>query len=176
MFDLKNPPSASSVLASLKKAPENIFITYTKTAMLLGRSKAHQIDSCQHYPTSEIPEGLERSFPFFLDSRQPIEAKLPAKSSLTGIDHMEMTVFSCHQQHVSSSRFDVGISIKNLLNGTVNSGLNKDSGSSCTAGNENVPSSKRRKCMHRRSKVLKSTSLSSLSKVSGTRIVKSTCL
>ena len=68
------------------------------------------LDDSFQYQTPEIPEGMERSFPFFLDSRQPVgrpsclllkKAPCNSKSSPS----------------FSSSKFKGGIPVNELLNG-----------------------------------------------------------
>ena len=59
---------------------------------------AYQIDSCQHFSAPEIPEGLERSFPFFLDFRQSLEDQ-------TSLE-IELHVTQLRQTDTNTSRDD----------------------------------------------------------------------
>mmetsp|Transcript_5570 Transcript_5570/g.12393 ORF Transcript_5570/g.12393 Transcript_5570/m.12393 type:complete len:121 (-) Transcript_5570:327-689(-) len=108
------------------------------------RSEANQLDFCQHYPTPEIPEGLERSFPFFLDCRQPLgqrQISIDNENYVMELDCMDNTESNCSAYPISDFRFKGGIPISELLNGTVSSHFNKIDVSGCTVGRRNVPSS-----------------------------------
>jgi hypothetical protein len=129
--------------------------------MLPQESKPEQFDYCQIdlyqcYPTPEIPEGLERSFPFFLDSRQPIESQTSIDNmvGMTELDCMDETDSYCSTSHILGFRFDVGISINELLNETVSSHVSQTRESSFTARSESVPSPNQQQYKQIRSKDL----------------------
>ena len=114
------------------------------------KSKANRAESRQYYPALEVPDGMERSFPFFLDSREPVESQtaIENKIPMMEIDLMELdftsnTESNRGQPYVSSCRFDGGIPISELCIEAVSLHFNQIGISNCTAEVENVPSSKR---------------------------------
>jgi hypothetical protein len=114
------------------------------------KSNANRVESRQYYPAPEVPDGMERSFPFFLDSRDPVESQIAIENepSMMGIDLMELdymdnTESNCSPPHISSCRFNGGIPISELCIEAVSLHFNQIGISSCTAELEDVPSSNR---------------------------------
>jgi hypothetical protein len=94
------------------------------------QSKA--IECWQYYLKPGIPDGMDRSFPFFLDSRQSVASQtaLANEHSVMEIDNI---VSKCKLHDISTCRFDVEIPTNELCIEEVRLHFNQIGISSCSA-------------------------------------------